>query len=34
MTFGLVFRLYDTPLTTGGEASETMMPHIVREACR
>lgn len=32
--FGLVFRLYDTPLTTGGEASETMMPHIVREACR
>lgn len=32
--FGLVFRLYDTPLTTGGEVSDTMMPRVVREGCR
>jgi len=32
--FSLVFRIYDTPLTTGGEASDTMMPQIVREDCR
>jgi hypothetical protein len=32
--FSLVFRLYDTPLTTGGEVSDTMMPRVVREACR
>ena len=32
--FGLVYRLYDTPLTTGGEASDTMMPRVVREDCR
>lgn len=32
--FSLVFRLYDTPLTTGGEVSDTMMPRIIREACR
>ncbi len=32
--FSLVFRLYDTPLTTGGEASDTAMPRIVREECR
>jgi hypothetical protein len=32
--FSLVLRLYDTPLTTGGEVSEELMPRIVREACR
>jgi hypothetical protein len=32
--FSLVFRLYDTPLTTGGELTDSMMPEIVREACR
>ena len=32
--FGLVFRVYDTPLTTGGEVSDTMMPRVVREECR
>ena len=32
--FGLIFRLYDTPLTTGGEVSDTMMPRVVREECR
>jgi hypothetical protein len=32
--FTLVFRLYDTPLTTGGEVSDTDMPRIVREGCR
>jgi hypothetical protein len=32
--FSLVFRLYDTPLTTGGEVSDRMMPDIVRESCR
>lgn len=32
--FSLVLRLYDTPLTTGGEASDTVMPEITREACR
>ncbi len=32
--FRLALRIYDTPLTTGGEASDTMMPRIVREACR
>jgi hypothetical protein len=31
--FSLVFRLYDTPLTTAGDASDTTMPRIVREAC-
>lgn len=32
--FSLVFRLYDTPLTTGGEVSDTMMPRVTREECR
>jgi len=32
--FSLVFHLYDTPLTTGGEVSDRMMPSIVREGCR
>ena len=32
--FSLTFRLYDTPITTGGEVSATMMPRIIREACR
>ena len=32
--FTLVFRLYDTPLTTGGEVSDTDMPSIVQEGCR
>lgn len=32
--FSLVFRLYDTPLTTGGEVSDRMMPGIAREGCR
>lgn len=32
--FVLVFHLYDTPLTTGGEVSDRMMPSIEREACR
>lgn len=32
--FSLVFRLYDTPLTTGGEVSDRMMPAIVLEGCR
>ena len=32
--FRLVFNLYDTPLTTGGEVSDRMMPSIVREGCR
>jgi hypothetical protein len=32
--FRLVFRLYDTPLTTGGEVSDTAMPRIERESCR
>jgi len=32
--FSLVFRLYDTPLTTGGSVSDAMMPRIEREACR
>lgn len=32
--FSLVIRLYDTPLTTGGEVSDDMMPRILREACR
>jgi len=32
--FSLIFRIYDTPLTTGGEISETMMPRIEREGCR
>jgi hypothetical protein len=32
--FSLVYRLYDTPLTTAGEASDTMMPRVVREDCR
>ncbi len=32
--FSLVFRIYDTPLTTGGEASDTIMPRIVLEDCR
>jgi hypothetical protein len=32
--FSLVFRFYDTPLTTGGAVSESMMPRVEREACR
>ena len=32
--FSLVFRIYDTPLTTGGEVSDTMMPRVLREECR
>ena len=32
--FVLAFHLYDTPLTTGGEVSDRMMPSIEREACR
>lgn len=32
--FTLVIRLYDTPLTTGGEISDDMMPRILREECR
>jgi hypothetical protein len=33
-SFSLVLRLYDTPLTTGGEVAESDMPRIVREGCR
>ncbi len=32
--FSLVLRLYDTPLTTGGEVSDTTMPRIIREGCQ
>ena len=32
--YSLTLRVYDTPLTTGGEVSDTMMPRIVREGCR
>lgn len=31
--FKLVFRLYDTPLTTSTEAIASTMPDIIREAC-
>ncbi|MBN9023356.1 MAG: DUF1214 domain-containing protein [Rhizobiales bacterium] len=32
--FSLVFRFYDTPLTTGGSGADSMMPRIEREGCR
>ena len=32
--FTLVFRLYDTPLTTGGAVSDSDMPSVVQEGCR
>jgi hypothetical protein len=31
--FKLVFRLYDTPLTTGGRVADLTMPEIRRERC-
>ncbi len=31
--FRLVFRLYDTPLTTGARTVDLTMPHVVRTAC-
>jgi len=32
--FGLVFRLYDTPLTTGSQITDLVMPEIRRVGCR
>lgn len=31
--FKLVFRLYDTPLTTGAQLADSTMPEIIRERC-
>lgn len=31
--FRLVFRLYDTPLTTGAQLADSTMPAIIRERC-
>jgi hypothetical protein len=31
--FKLVFRLYDTPLTTGGRVADLVMPEIRKSGC-